>query len=92
LYSKYLKTTLIHLFDSFQDPVSKKTCYGRVVFQVRIKPGSYQVGKQTVLELTEKSQNFDPHFSNAELECSTIRRGVIILVGILVKVEDEKTK
>lgn len=75
---------------SFQDPVSKKKQYGRVALQVRIKPDSYTVGKET-LRASRKGVVIDPHFHNEDLEWSTICRGVIIPVGIIIKVGDKKT-
>lgn len=65
--------------------------YGRVAFQVRIKPDSYKVGKETV-GATSRGVTIDDHFSNQELEWSTDCRGVVILVGILIKVEEEEEK
>ena len=56
----------------------------RIAFQVRIRPDTYDVGKQTI----GARGTIDPLFPNSELEWSTHRRGVVILVGLLVKVED----
>ena len=42
------------------------------------------MGKQTI----GAGGTIDPLFPNSELEWSTDRRGVVILVGLLVKVED----
>ena len=81
----------MYMFDRFKDTTSKKTRYGQVAFQVRIKPGSYKIGTETV-GAAARSWTIDPHFPNDKLEWSTKRRGVIIPVGILIKVEDTKTK
>ena len=56
---------------------------------VRIRPDAYTIGPQTI---GARSQ-MDPKFSNSELEWSTKRRGVAVLVGLLVKVEgvDQET-
>jgi len=51
---------------------------------VRIQPGAYRVGPETI----GAQGTIDPLFPNTELEWSTNRRGVVILVGLLVKVED----
>ena len=67
---------------SFTDPVTKKTAYAQVAFQVLIRPGSYQVGRTTV----ERAQPFDTNFSDDELEWSTKERGAVIVTGLLVKI------
>ena len=59
--------------------------YGRVAFQVRIKPDSYSTGKETT-GATAEGETVDPNFSNSELEWSTDCRGVVILVGIIIQV------
>jgi len=56
----------------------------RVAFQARIEPGTYDVGPQTI----GHRDAIDPLFPNSKLEWSTARRGVSMLVGLLVKVED----
>ena len=55
-----------------------------MAFQVRIKPGAYDVGPETI---GAGSRRIDPRIPNSELEWSTKRRGVTFLVGLLVKVE-----
>ena len=64
--------------------MTKKDLYGRVALQVRIEPDTYDVGPETV---DAGSKVIDPNFSNSELEWSTDRRGVIIITGVLIKVE-----
>ena len=54
-----------------------------MAFQVRIKPGCYDVSQQTIGAKTD----IDPLFSNSELEWSTKRRHAAMLVGLLVKIE-----
>ena len=63
--------------------------YGKLAFQVRIKPESYQVIPETV-GLRRRGIILDHHFKNEELEWATNRRGVIILAGILIKVDDQE--
>ena len=55
-----------------------------MAFQVRLKPETYYVGSETI---GAGRKAIDPRFPNAELEWSTKRRGVTVLVGLLVKVE-----
>lgn len=57
----------------------------KVAFKLRIQPDSYTVSPQTVL--TADGTQVDENFSNSELEWSTKRRKVIILYGLLVKLE-----
>jgi len=64
--------------------VTNKQHKMRVALQVRIEPGKYKIGPQTIGAIYE----IDPLFKNEELEWSTKRRGVAMLVGLLVKVED----
>ena len=66
------------------DPLTEIQHDIRVALQVRIRPDTYDVGKQTI----GARGTIDPLFPNSELEWSTDRRGVVILVGLLVKVED----
>ena len=58
----------------------------RVAFEVRVKPKSYKIGRETV----GLCDRLDPYFTNEELEWSTRARGAIILTGILVKLEKMK--
>ena len=74
---------LCHFTCSFKVAGSEQQFLGQVALQVRIKPDSYDVIPQTV-GLREK---LDPHFPNDELEWATNWRGVIIIVGILIRVE-----
>ena len=55
---------------------------------MRIKPDSYDVTDQTI----GAERQIDPKIPNSELEWATKRRGVTILVGLLVKIEDPTTK
>ena len=69
---------------SFTDPASGSVKQGKVAIQVRIKPESYTVSKQTV---TSDGTILDKNIPNDELEWSTNWRGVVIPVGIMVKVK-----
>ena len=66
---------------SFTDEDKKLTYGARVAFQVRIQPGSYEKGRKTVRE-----KDIDALVSDNELEWFTKRRGVVIPVGLLIKV------
>lgn len=68
------------------DPDTLANCDGRVAFQVRIKPQSYAIDKQTTESNCTK--RIDENFDNSELEWSTKSSGVIILNGIMVKVDE----
>ena len=76
---------------SFEDPETKKTLYGKVAFQVRIKPDSYKVARETT-GASRLGEKIDPYFANSELEWSTVCRGVVILVGIIIRVDEVKDK
>ena len=52
---------------------------------MRIEPGTYTISKQTI----GASRDIDPLFPNSQLEWSTKRRNVAILVGLLVKIEEK---
>ncbi|KAI8506482.1 E3 ubiquitin-protein ligase mib1 [Branchiostoma belcheri] len=61
-----------------------KTCEAKVALQLYIKPDSYKVGASTVAR-----RNIDKWFGDSEIEWSTDRHGVIILYGLLVKLEEK---
>lgn len=67
----------------YRDPKTKKMQSARVVFQVCVKPGSYNIGPQTV----GANEQFDPKFSNTEVQWSTKEKGATILRALLIKVE-----
>ena len=58
-----------------------------MAFQLRVKPGSYDVIPETV-GATKRGHRIDPHFPNADLEWATDWKGSFLLVGLLVKVEN----
>ena len=58
-------------------------CWTNVALQVRIQPDAYTVGPQTIGSRVE----IDPKFPNSRLEWATKRRGVTVLVGLLVRME-----
>ena len=68
---------------SFHDPETYKSYKAKVLLQVRIEPGSYEVGPQRV----GATSQIDPLFTNDELEWSTERRKVTVIYGVLVKLE-----
>ena len=67
-----------------KDKSKSKEYDTRVAFQVCIKPNTYSVGESTI-----PGSTFDPKVPDKEIEWSTKRRGVIILVGVLVKIAGE---
>ena len=71
----------------YQNPhKAEQKLFARVGFQVRIQPGKYDVGRETI-GATEKKQTIDKNFKNSELEWSTDKRGVLVLTALLVKIE-----
>jgi len=70
---------------SWRDPATRKRYQVKVVLQLRIKPGSYQVAPETVLPHGLKHHlSIDDGMKNEELEWSTKNRGANIPVGLLV--------
>lgn len=67
----------------FTDPKTKKTHQAQVAFQVWVKPSSYKVGPSSI----GSNEQFDPRFSNNEIEWSTKERGSTMLASLLIKVE-----
>ncbi|VDI78869.1 neuralized-like protein 4 [Mytilus galloprovincialis] len=53
----------------------------KVVFQLRIKPGSYQIGKNSVAQT-----NIDTLVDDSKIEWSTKDKDAIMLTGLLVKI------
>ena len=78
-YTHYI---LLIYFYSWSDTVSKRQCVTKVAFQIRIQPATYDVGPETIGSRFQ----IDPKFPNSQLEWSTKRRGVTVLVGLLVQV------
>ena len=74
--------SLFFLF-RFTDPKTKKTHQAQVAFQVWVKPSSYKVGPSSI----GSNEQFDPRFSNNEIEWSTKERGSTMLASLLIKVE-----
>ena len=84
LFAVNLRSTVIISFSRWTDPQEDYAPQQiRTAFQVRIQPGTYDVGPQTV----GASKPIDPEFRNEELEWSTKRRAVTVLVGLLIKIE-----
>lgn len=67
----------------FRDQKTRKLYHVRVALQVFIKPGSYKIGPQS----TGTHDQFDPKFSNNEVEWSTKERGATTLCALLIKAE-----
>ena len=56
---------------------------------MRIKPGSYNIGQETV-GATEIGDNLDEHFTNEELEWYTKQNLSIVLYGLLLRISEAK--
>ena len=65
---------------SFEDSVTRKKYSVHTILQVRVKPGSYSKGPQTM----GAKEEIDGLFSNDEIEWFTNREGVHYIFGILV--------
>ncbi|XP_046846008.1 uncharacterized protein LOC124439800 [Xenia sp. Carnegie-2017] len=72
----------------FTDPKTRKRSIAQVALQVLIRPGSYKVGRTTV----GNKQQFDPNFSDDELEWSTKERPAIIVTGLLIKISNDSSE
>ncbi|XP_077868820.1 uncharacterized protein LOC144359579 [Saccoglossus kowalevskii] len=70
----------------YVDKDTNKSYDVRVVFQVRIRPGSYNVGPETIGQKSE----IDPIFHNQELEWFTKERGAVIPYGLLFRLDEIK--
>ena len=64
--------------------VSGKKYRARFVFQVYVKPGSYQVKSETI-GADEESRRIDPEIPNSEMEWITDMDGGHVLTGLLIK-------
>ncbi len=56
-------------------------------FQVRIRPGAYKIGQETV-GAARRGKTLDNHFSNNELEWYTKENLGIVLHGLLLRVRE----
>ncbi|KAL3868573.1 hypothetical protein ACJMK2_041374 [Sinanodonta woodiana] len=66
----------------FYDRVTQQSYDCHVALQVRIKPGSYDIGRETIGEW-----NIDPHVRDEEMEWSTKDRNAIMTTGLLVRMQ-----
>ena len=64
---------------------SRKRLKVRFAFQLRIKPGSYGIGPETI-GATRKGNILDANFRNEELEWYTKQNMSIVLYGLLLNV------
>ena len=62
--------------------VSGKRYEARYVFQVYVKPGSYEVKSETI---RAGSRRIDPEIPNSEMEWITDMEGGHVLTGLLIK-------
>ena len=82
--SKHLKMTTFYVSYHNRHTISGKEYSAKVMFQVLIEPGTFDVSAQTVDPANGK---IDDHFSNSELEWSTKSHVSIILRHMYVKLE-----
>ena len=69
----------------WQDPEDMTEHRAQVCFQLRVMPGSYAVGQETIAAGEEQ---IDPAYSNDEIEWYTTgdAKGSMILTGLLVRI------
>ena len=65
-----------------------KTLKVQFAFQLRIKPGSYGIGQETI-GATKNGKKLDENFNNEELEWYTKQNLGIVLYGLLMRVEEQ---
>ncbi len=68
-------------------PTQEKAVKVKVAFQVRIRPGSFQTGKQTIRVGAQANHPIDSHIDNNEIEWMTEERAAIVPVALLIKIE-----
>ncbi|KAL3868572.1 hypothetical protein ACJMK2_041373 [Sinanodonta woodiana] len=66
----------------FYDRVTQQSYDCQVALQVRIKPGSYVIGRETIGEW-----NIDPHVRDEKIEWSTKDRNATMTTGLLVRMQ-----
>ncbi|XP_070568210.1 neuralized-like protein 4 [Ptychodera flava] len=69
---------------SWKDDRTSKNYDAKVAFQLWIRPGSYEVHGQT---LVEGSKRIDKYFRNDSLEWFTKERPATVLYGLLIKLD-----
>ena len=75
----------VHIINNYRyrDDKTDKLYQVKLAFEACIKPGSFNVGPQT-LDLTEPQ---DPKLNNNEIEWATKERGSVEIYGLLIKLE-----
>ena len=63
----------------------------KLAFQVRIRPGSFVMGKQTIRSGPQANHPIDSHIDNNEIEWSTEERAAIVPVALLIKICNNST-
>ena len=63
----------------------KRTLKVKFAFQLRIKPGSYRIGQETV-GATRNGNILDDNFRNEEIEWYTKQNMGIVLYGLLLNI------
>eukprot|EP00698_Gefionella_okellyi_P008114 TRINITY_DN1998_c0_g1_i1.p1 TRINITY_DN1998_c0_g1~~TRINITY_DN1998_c0_g1_i1.p1 ORF type:complete len:1099 (-),score=191.89 TRINITY_DN1998_c0_g1_i1:76-3336(-) len=64
-----------------QDTVTGQTYKMQVAFQLRVRPGSYQVGRETI----GAKKELDRVIPNSEIEWYTRERGAQMIIGLLLR-------
>lgn len=76
-------------------PWKYKGKYLQVIFQCRVRPGSFSVRKETLLGRTKKATVIDPNFSNSEFEWrveeTLATSDNIAIYGIMIRKSDDPT-
>eukprot|EP01084_Bolivina_argentea_P113465 202197_1 len=83
-YPAYAKEFFFKLRDANDN---SKAYNVQVAFQLRIKPGTYQIGQETI-GAERRNEIIDQHFSNSELEWYTKQNDAIVLYGLLIRLQD----
>lgn len=67
----------------FIDSLTQKEHFARVAFQVRIRPGCYTAGPQSI----GANHTIDPYIENSRIEWTTKETASIVLCALLISVE-----
>eukprot|EP01084_Bolivina_argentea_P138663 244079_1 len=85
---KYSGCEVYAKYSECNHPTQKnKKIKAKFAFQVRIRPGSYGIGQETI-GASRKKQIIDENFNNNELEWYTKENVGIVVYGLLVKFEE----
>merc|ERR1739848_774734 len=74
--------------DYYAAPVRWNGYVGKIVLQLRQRPGSYTTQGETVGWTRQHgSLRIDPHFYNEEVERKSLARSSVLIYGLLVRLE-----